>query len=251
MPELWARRGAEAARGTASFLKTDLPEVLQAQGLGDVESSLAARWRRAHASALSAVEAFAAWQETELLPRARGDYRLGRERLQRKLLYGEHVTLSIEHLREMNEAAIRDYKERVRKEAARIDPGATPEAVMEAMSRDFLRPTSWSTPTLDTASRWPPGTASDLGGARRRYLSLTSRSNHRPQQRLYFFPEPQGHGPLRLGVGVETAGPSRSEDKNRGSSRDTRRINLRRARSSSRIEESPSSLSPNGRSRAS
>ncbi|HEX9188494.1 MAG TPA: DUF885 family protein, partial [Vicinamibacteria bacterium] len=49
VPELWARRGAEATRGTASFLKTDLPEVLQAQGLGDVESSLAARWRRAHA----------------------------------------------------------------------------------------------------------------------------------------------------------------------------------------------------------
>ncbi len=140
VPELWARRGAEATRGTASFLRTDLLEGLQAQGLGDVEPSLAARWRSAHASALSAVEAFAAWQETELLPRARGDYRLGRERLQRKVLYGEHVTLSIDQLREMNAAAIRDYQERVRREAARVDPGTTPQALMEAMSRDFPAP---------------------------------------------------------------------------------------------------------------
>lgn len=140
VPELWARRGAEATRGTASFLRTDLLEGLRAQGLDDLEIPLAARWRKAHAGALSAVEAFAAWQETELLPRARGDFRLGRERLQRRLLYAEHVTVSIERLREMNEAAIRDYQERARKEAARIDPGATPEAVMEAMSRDFPPP---------------------------------------------------------------------------------------------------------------
>ena len=130
VPELWARQGAQATRGTAAFMKTELLEGLQAQGLGDVEHSLAARWRTAHTGALSAVEAFAAWQESELIPRARGDFRLGRERLRRKLLYGEHVTLSIEQLREMNEAAIRDYRERVRQEAARIDPDATPEAVM-------------------------------------------------------------------------------------------------------------------------
>lgn len=147
VPAVWAETGLRLARGTVSFLRSDLPAALEAQGVAAADPALVAAWQRAHARAVAEVEAFAAWLEAEILPAANGDFRLGRELFRRKLFYEEHVDLSPEQLRDMNQAAIREYQGWVAREAARIDPSKTPAEVMATITNAYPAPDE----LLDTA----------------------------------------------------------------------------------------------------
>lgn len=150
VPRLFAETGVELTRGTVSFLKTDLPAALAAHGMASVDPALAADYQRAHAQALTELEAFIGWLERDVLPVAAGDFRLGRDLYQRKLLYEEHVDLTPEALRDMNEAAIERYHAWVAREAARIDPGKTPAEIMAAIADDYPPPEA----LLDTARQY-------------------------------------------------------------------------------------------------
>jgi uncharacterized protein (DUF885 family) len=150
VPKLFAETSIELTRGTVSFLKTDLPAALAAHGMASVDPALAADFQRAHAQALANLDGFVAWLERDVLPGANGDFRLGRELYQRKLLYEEHVDLTPEALRDMNEAAIRRYHAWVAREAARIDPAKAPAEVMAAIAADYPAPGA----LLDTARQY-------------------------------------------------------------------------------------------------
>lgn len=143
VPRLFAETGLRLAQGTLSFLRDDLPAALAAQGLESVQASdpeLVRDFQAAHARALAEVEGFTTWLERDLLPAANGDFRLGPELFRRKLLYEEHVDLTPEALRDMNEAAIRDYQARVAREAARIDPDRSPAEVMAGIASNYPAP---------------------------------------------------------------------------------------------------------------
>lgn len=137
VPPLWARLAVKSTRGTVSFMRTDLIAALDAQGMAGVDPQRAAAFRAAHQRALTEVEGFAAWLESEVLPGAKGEYRLGRDRLARLLRYAEHVDVPIDELRDRNEAAIREYKAWVERTAAEIDPGKPPAEVMAAITGEF------------------------------------------------------------------------------------------------------------------
>jgi uncharacterized protein (DUF885 family) len=137
VPRLWAEQAVRDTRGTVSYLRRDLSAALQAQGLARVEAPLREQFEAARQKAEGEVEAFARWLEQELLPKANGDFRLGRARFEKKLALEEHVALSAEQLRDINERAIRYYQDWVAREAARIDPKQPPAQVMEAITRDY------------------------------------------------------------------------------------------------------------------
>lgn len=150
VPRLFAETAVRLTQGTVSFLRDDVPAALAAQGVDAVKASdpaLVRDFEAAHGRAVAKVEAFATWLEREVLPSARGDFRLGRDLYRRKLLYEEHVDLSPEALRDMNEAAIREYHAWVAREAARIDPARSPAEVMEALASNYPQPDA----LLDTA----------------------------------------------------------------------------------------------------
>lgn len=140
VPKPWAEQALRDTRGTVNFLRTDLPGALAAQGLGRADGKLNQAFSAALAKATAEVEAFARWQETELLPKANGDFRLGKELFERKLALEEHVSLTAEQLRDINERAIGDYKARVAAEAARVDARKSPVEVMDALVHDHPTP---------------------------------------------------------------------------------------------------------------
>lgn len=143
VPEVWASVSVGLTQGTLSFVENDLPAALEAQGLAALAAqnpALFERWQAAHARARDEVAGFARWLERDLLPTARGDFRLGRMLYERKLTYEEHVDTALDDLYEMNEAAIRKYQAWVKREAARIDPDASPAEVMAAITSDYPAP---------------------------------------------------------------------------------------------------------------
>lgn len=140
VPEVWARIGLATTRGTVSFLRTDLMAALEDQGLAGVDAARVQRFQAARERAVTEMERYVQWLESEVLPDAKGDYRLGAELLRRKLLYEEHIDIPLEALREMNETAIREYKKWVERVAAQIDPNKHPSAVMAAITSEYPAP---------------------------------------------------------------------------------------------------------------
>jgi hypothetical protein len=140
VPAEWTELAIKNARGHLRFLEQEVPAALRTQGLERLQPELRARWVMARQDALGDLERFAVWLEQVLLPRSDGDFRLGREVYERKLLYEEHVSLSIDDLVEMNERAIREYGDWVVREAARLDPEQPVEQVMAGLTGRFPSP---------------------------------------------------------------------------------------------------------------
>lgn len=136
VPELWAEDAVRQARATASYLREGLIMALDDQGI-DRDLALRSQVVRNADRAAGTLEEFAGWLETDLLPRADGDFRLGPEVFERKLMLEEHVELSVDELREINEREIERYQEWIAEVAAEIDPDRDPAAVIEEMAADF------------------------------------------------------------------------------------------------------------------
>lgn len=136
VPRLWCELAVHSGEGTLKFLRGDVPLALEEQGFASLPASLRRRFRKAQARALERMERFVTWLREELLPRARGDFRLGPELFERKLRLEEHVALSVEELRRLNEEAIREYRSWIEGVASQIDPQRpAAEVIHEVASR--------------------------------------------------------------------------------------------------------------------
>lgn len=140
VPRVFAEVAAKNAKGVIRFLSRDLPAALEAQGFDELPKARRDRFGRARDALVAKVQAYHGWIEQDVLPGANGDFRLGREVFEAKLRYEEHVDLTVEQLREMNEAQIVRYQRWVEREAARIDPEADPRSVMERVTNDIPTP---------------------------------------------------------------------------------------------------------------
>jgi uncharacterized protein (DUF885 family) len=140
VPRLWAEAGIQSARGTARYLRDDLMRALDDQGFDGADEALRRDFERSSRAAADAMEEFADWMEENTLPLADGDFRLGRELFERKLFYEEHVDLSADDLREINEREIERYHAWIAEVAADIDPNASPAQVMARITSDFPSP---------------------------------------------------------------------------------------------------------------
>ena len=88
----------------------------------------------ANAEVIRATRAFAAWLESDLKPRSRGNYAVGAETFLAKLLHEEMVDLPLAELLARGERNLdKDYADFV-STARKIDPSKTPEQVMKALS---------------------------------------------------------------------------------------------------------------------
>lgn len=136
-PRLWTELGIAEARGLIQYLEEGIPALPEMEAGTDATG--AQRFEEARVALVEALDEHAAWLEEELLPRSTGEFRLGRYLFLRKLLYEEHVDLSIEVLDRLNQEAIAEYRAQVALVAAEIDSSRTPGAIMDSLAR--LHPT--------------------------------------------------------------------------------------------------------------
>src|SRR5260221_5220590 len=93
-PGIFVKVGIETMRGTLKFIDDDLPrafaDVDDLHLLGDLAD--------AQAEASQAVGRYVEYLETDLAPKARGSFRLGRDKFEQKLRLEERVLLSVGRL---------------------------------------------------------------------------------------------------------------------------------------------------------
>ena len=127
-PAIFVKTGIDTFRGIVSFIDTDLPRAFSSLDDMHLLADLAA----APAEATSAIQAYAQYLETEVRPKAKASFRLGRERFERKLELDEGLPYSAERLLEIAERELGRVQEQFRTVAARLGPGDAVEEWQKA-----------------------------------------------------------------------------------------------------------------------
>ena len=121
------RRAIEEAQATKGFIAETLPKAMQ----GVPDPKLLDELRSASGDASRALDDFAGWLTRDLLPRARGDFALGRDRLMETLRRGEGVDVTPELLVSLGERELKDARRRL-DEATRAATGKSGAEVSRA-----------------------------------------------------------------------------------------------------------------------
>jgi uncharacterized protein (DUF885 family) len=118
-PGIFVKVGLEAWRGALKFIESDLPRAFSTLDdlhiLGDLADT--------STEAAAAISSYIDYLETDLAPRAKASFRLGRERFEQKLKTEEGVTLSADRLLTIALRELHEVQEEFRSVASRLDGG--------------------------------------------------------------------------------------------------------------------------------
>jgi len=118
-PGLFVKIGLETLRGALRFIEDDLPRALA--DLDDLR--LLSDLADASTDAADALKGYIVHLESDVAPRARGSFRLGRERFEGKLRFEEGLTIGSERLLDIALRELRATQESFRREASRLNGG--------------------------------------------------------------------------------------------------------------------------------
>src|ERR1700704_5342752 len=118
-PGIFVKVGIETMRGALTFIEEELPrafaDVDDMHLLGDLAD--------AQAEASQSVGAYLQYLETDLAPRARASFRLGREKFERKLKLDEGITMPLDRLLAVATRELKATQEEFRSIAGRMNGG--------------------------------------------------------------------------------------------------------------------------------
>ncbi|HXW06089.1 MAG TPA: DUF885 domain-containing protein [Vicinamibacterales bacterium] len=118
-PGIFIKVGLESLRGTQRFIDEDLPRAFAAVDDLHVLADLA----DVAAEASHAIGACLEYFERDLAPRAKGSFRLGRERFEQKLVLDEGLSDSADRLLEIALRELAHLQEEFRRVASRLNGG--------------------------------------------------------------------------------------------------------------------------------
>ena len=127
-PGIFVKVGLESWRGTLRFIESDLPRAFS--GLDDLH--ILGDLADTSTEAATAIKSYIDYLETDLAPRAKASFRLGRERFERKLKLEDGVELSSERLLAIALRELALVQEEFRKVAGRLNGGDPIEAWRKA-----------------------------------------------------------------------------------------------------------------------
>ena len=123
-PGIFVKVGLETWRGALKFIESDLPRAFSALDdlhiLGDLADT--------STEAATAISSYIEYLESDLAPRAKASFRLGRERFERKLKLEEGITLSADRLLTIALRELHEAQEEFRTVAGRLNGGDPIEA---------------------------------------------------------------------------------------------------------------------------
>jgi uncharacterized protein (DUF885 family) len=134
--DLAVRHAIEELAGARGFIAETLPKAMQ----GVPEPKLLEELRAATGDAGRGIDDFSAWLTRDLLPRARGDVALGRERLMQMLRVGEGIDVTPELLVSLGERELKDARRRVDDAAKQLVAGRLNVDVNKLVEDDHVKP---------------------------------------------------------------------------------------------------------------
>src|SRR5919106_2161298 len=127
-PGIFVKIGLETWRGALKFIETDLPRAFSRLDdlhiLGDLADT--------STEAAHAIQSYIEYLETDLAPRAKASFRLGREKFEQKVKLEEGIGLNADRLLTIAQRELREVQEEFRSIAGRLNGSDPLEAWRKA-----------------------------------------------------------------------------------------------------------------------
>jgi uncharacterized protein (DUF885 family) len=135
-PAIFVKVGLDTLRGVMSFIDSDLPKAFRR--LDDIQ--LLSDLADASQEAVASVGEYVEYLETEVRPKAKASFRLGKDNFEQKLRLEEGLNLSVERLLAIAERELRETQEEFRTLAGRLNGGDPVENWRKAKQQSHPQP---------------------------------------------------------------------------------------------------------------
>jgi len=135
-PKIYTEVALEQLPGIGSFFFTDVPAAF----VEVKDEDLLAQFKKSNAAATEALKSYENWLRTNLLPRSRGEFRIGAEAYQKKLMYEEMVDLPLNRLLAIGYRNLRENQQQLVDVSKKIDANKTPQQIAEKIENDHPAP---------------------------------------------------------------------------------------------------------------
>jgi uncharacterized protein (DUF885 family) len=135
-PRIYTEVALEQLPGIESFFSNDVPKSFS----GAIEPALLRDFQQANEGVLMALRDYESYLKTDLLPRSRGDFRIGAENYRKKLLYEEDVDIPLDRLLKIGYGDLRENQLRLAEVGRQIDRTKTPRQIADELAAEHPAP---------------------------------------------------------------------------------------------------------------
>ena len=135
-PRIYTEIAIEQLPGIVAFFQNDVPAAFTKV----TDQALLSEFKRMNTLVIDSLKQYEIFLKTELLPKSKGDFRLGAEIFSKKLSYEEMVDIPLDRLLEIGMRNLRDNQKAFKTTAAKVDPKKTADQILEDMNKDHPAP---------------------------------------------------------------------------------------------------------------
>jgi uncharacterized protein (DUF885 family) len=135
-PKVYTEIAIEQLPGIVSFFEHDVPLAFT----DAKDAALNAEFTSTNAKVIGALKAYEDWLKTDLLPRSKGEFRIGADTFSKKLAYDEMVDTPLDKLLEIGYADLNKNKTEFNRIAKELEPDKDPRAVLEELGKNHPAP---------------------------------------------------------------------------------------------------------------
>jgi uncharacterized protein (DUF885 family) len=135
-PRIYTEIAIEQLPGIITFFQHDVPLAF-----ADVkDAALNAEFAKSNAAVIAALTDYQSWLKTDLLPRSKGDFRIGADTFRKKLAFDEMVDTPLDQLLAIGFADLNKNKTEFNRIARELEPDKDPRAVLEELGQNHPAP---------------------------------------------------------------------------------------------------------------
>jgi uncharacterized protein (DUF885 family) len=135
-PRIYTEIAIEQLPGIISFFEHDVPLAFaDAQ-----DAALKTEFSTANAAVIKVLNEYQNWLKTDLLPRSKGEFRIGADTFSKKLAYDEMVDTPLDKLLEIGYADLNKNKTEFNRIAKELEPDKDPRAVLDELGKNHPAP---------------------------------------------------------------------------------------------------------------
>ena len=135
-PHISTEIAIEQLPGIISFFEKDVPAAFAEAK----DAALNAEFKQTNAAVIAALKSYLDWVKSDLLPRSRGDFRIGADTFSKKLQCDEMVDIPLDKLLEIGFADMHKNQQHFKQVAKELEPNKDPGAVLDELGSDHPAP---------------------------------------------------------------------------------------------------------------
>jgi uncharacterized protein (DUF885 family) len=135
-PKIYTQVALEQLPGIESFFSHDVPAAFTEVK----DENLLNQFKTSTAEVTRALKEYEHWLRTSLLPQSNGDFRIGAENYQKKLLYEEMVDIPLDRLLEIGYENLRANQAQLANVCKKIDANKIPQQIAEKLASEHPAP---------------------------------------------------------------------------------------------------------------